>query len=270
MEVIIDDENRPLRVIQITDIHLGKRHGDDLLGMDADESLSDVLDLLNAENQEYDLVVVTGDITAGDHLQAYQRFLESVEKSLRAPFFCLTGNHDSLLLLKQALIPNPWEKIIDIGRWRIIMLDSSVFGEVYGELAIDELNFLRRALQQSAGRYVMVCLHHQPVPVGSAWVDAYVLKNAGDFFALLDQFPAVKTVVWGHVHQEFYLNRNGVELYSTPATCIQFAPQQDSFGVDHKMPGYRWFTLQPDGSLETRVSRVPEKDYGVDYESKGY
>ena len=86
----------------------------------------------------------------------------------------------------------------------------------------------------------------------------------------MDRYNHVKAVVFGHVHQQFEVERNGVQLLSTPSTCIQFLPNQVDFGLDTVMPGYRWFDLFEDGSIKTSVERVSEKDYGVDYESGGY
>jgi Icc protein len=36
------------------------------------------------------------------------------------------------------------------------------------------------------------------------------------------------------------------------------------------MPGYRWLELHDDGKIKTAVSRVPEKNYGIDFSSTGY
>jgi Icc protein len=112
--------------------------------------------------------------------------------------------------------------------------------------------------------------HHQPVRVGSAWIDQYIVRNAEAFWALVDGQPHVKAVVWGHVHQDYRGQRNGVELIATPSTCIQFKPLCDDFTVDTLMPGYRWFDLSEDGSLTTGVERVTGKQYQIDYKSAGY
>ena len=64
--------------------------------------------------------------------------------------------------------------------------------------------------------------------------------------------------------------RNDVRLLSTPSTCIQFEPQSEDFSIDTLAPGYRWLTLNPDGSLDTGISRVEGIEFEIDMSVKGY
>ena len=52
------------------------------------------------------------------------------------------------------------------------------------------------------GLYSLVCLHHQPVPIGCEWLDEQMVADAAEIFAILDRFPGVRGVLWGHVHQQ--------------------------------------------------------------------
>jgi len=36
------------------------------------------------------------------------------------------------------------------------------------------------------------------------------------------------------------------------------------------MPGYRWFHLHDDGSYETGVQRIAQRELGIEYGSNGY
>jgi Icc protein len=108
------------------------------------------------------------------------------------------------------------------------------------------------------------------VPVGSRWIDPIGVRNPEAFFAVLDRFPQVRAVLWGHIHQEYDQLRNGVRLLASPSTCVQFAPGSEEFQVDKEAPGYRWLRLHADGSLETGVSRVTGIAFEVDYSVKGY
>ena len=53
-----------LRLIQVTDCHLGAEPGEQLLGMDTDESLLDVLTLLRSTEAQADMLVASGDIAS--------------------------------------------------------------------------------------------------------------------------------------------------------------------------------------------------------------
>ncbi len=161
--------------------------------------------------------------------------------------------------------------VIKFAKWQIIMLNSSVEYEVPGKFKPEELSFLQSALEQSKDCHVMVCLHHHPVPMGCKWLDTQVVRNAVDFWQVIDQFSHIKAIVWGHVHQESDRMRNSVRLLSAPSTCVQFKPLSSDFAVDEDVsPGYRWFDLYDNGDIETQVSRVEGVKFVVDWTVKGY
>lgn len=256
-------------IVQITDSHLGEQPGDELLSMNADAGLDDVLSLINDQHAEFDLLLATGDIANFPSLPAYQRFVNTVNRSITAPMCWIPGNHDDPQLMQKAL-GEPYHQVISIGPWQLIMLNSRVPRQTYGHLDDSELAFLHDALSKSTDKHTMICLHHQPVPIGSAWMDNYIVDNAQEFWSAIKPFDHVKAVVWGHVHQAFDEQYRGIRLLSTPSTCVQFTPNQDEFGVDRAMPGYRLLSLSESGHIETTVHRVPVKDYGIDFESTGY
>jgi Icc protein len=267
----ITTKNKPVRIIQITDSHLGPETSESLLGLNTDQSLDDVLQLIAREQPVIDQIVCTGDIASAGHDICYNRFVNTLRRYFSAPLAWLAGNHDSAAMMAEVTMPNPPEmRQIVLGNWLVLLLDSAVPGQVYGYLADTELEYLQRALAANPDKHLMIMLHHQPVPVGSAWIDQYILRNADAFFGILDQHPQIKAVVWGHVHQDFLAERKGVKLIATPSTCVQFQPLCDDFTVDTQMPGYRWFELHNDGSFETGISRVTDKQYNIDYKSAGY
>ena len=161
-------------------------------------------------------------------------------------------------------------RLVELGEWLLVLLDSSVPGQVYGQLAASELDFLEHVLESHPDKHIIVSLHHQVVPVGSEWIDQYVVRNSDALFTLVDEYPQVRLIVWGHVHQDFEMQRKGVTLVATPSTCVQFKPQCDDFTVDTQMPGYRWFELNDDGTFATGIARVTDKQYVIDYKSAGY
>jgi len=169
-------------------------------------------------------------------------------------------------------VPNATEFIraIDIENWRILMLDSVIEHNPNGRLGPAELEILKQLLQENTQEHVLVCLHHQPVDVGSAWLDNQKIEDADEFLEIVENEPNVRGVLWGHVHQEFSTMRNGRLFFSTPSTCIQFKANSDDFALDDLFPGYRMIELKPDGRIESEVTRVPIEDYGVDVDCAGY
>ena len=162
------------------------------------------------------------------------------------------------------------QPVVDLGHWRIILLDSSIPGAVPGYLADDQLQLLERALSEAPERHHLVCFHHHPVSIGCRWMEPIGLRNPDALFAVLERHPQVRAVLWGHIHQEFDQQRGGIRLLASPSTCVQFAPGSEEFQVDTTAPGYRWLRLHADGRLETGVSRVTGIHFEVDYSVKGY
>jgi len=260
-----------VRLIQITDCHLGPQQSETLLGLNTDQSLEDVLQLIQEAEPRFDHLVCTGDVASAGNVDCYQRFAQSIRRYFPQPLSWLAGNHDSAeIMASQQDALGIQGRLVTLGEWLLVLLDSSVPGQVYGQLAASELDFLAHVLEMHPDKHTIVSLHHQPVPVGSIWIDQYVVRNADAFFQLIDDHPQVKVITWGHVHQEFQMQRNNVTLVATPSTCVQFKPLCDDFTVDTQMPGYRWFELNSDGSFTTGIARVTNKQYVIDYKSAGY
>jgi Icc protein len=265
--------DKVLRLVQITDCHLGEQSGERLVGMDTDSSLDHVLTLIQKEQVAAHLLLATGDLANHGSAEAYLR-LKSKLASLGLPNAWLAGNHDGRDLMVNTVGSRLLPRTVRAGRWLIVMMDSAVPGQVGGELGEQELGYLAQALSAHADAdYVIACLHHQPIPIGCDWLDEQRLADSDKLLAILSQEPRLRAVLWGHVHQAF----NGhdarlpnVQLLSAPSTCVQFAPNSEGFKLDQIAPGYRWLDLYPDGHLETAVSRLDGIDLAVDYASQGY
>lgn len=261
-----------LRVLQLTDTHLCQSEGGTLLGMDTDRSLQAVIDLARRERPGVDLLLGTGDLSDNGCAEAYAR-LENYFEQFGCPYHWLPGNHDSRPEMEQtATAPDRLCGEIRTPHWQVILLDSQIPGKVGGRLGAQELERLDSALAQAsaAGLVSLVCLHHQPVAMGSDWIDEQMVSDAEAFWQVIDRHSSVKAVLWGHVHQECDRDRNGIRMLASPSTCVQFAPGNASFKADDLPPGYRWLDLHPDGRLETGISRVLDASFDVDLDSGGY
>jgi Icc protein len=261
-----------IRVLQITDSHLCARPGGCLLGMDTDHSLRAVLSQIRRDGHSPHLLLATGDLADDGSPAAYQRLFAYLG-GLSTPQFWLPGNHDdrdAMVALPAAASLMPAE--IRIGRWQIVLLDSQVPGEIGGELGAGQLALLEAALQAAAaeGLHSLICLHHQPVPIGCRWLDEQRVRDGADLFEVLARYPAAKAVLWGHIHQEVDRRQDHLRLLASPSTCIQFAPGSEDFQADDLPPGYRWLHLHADGRLETGVSRVRGVKFEFNLHQRGY
>ena len=59
---------------------------------------------------------------------------------------------------------------VDLGLWRVVLLDSTIPGSAAGRLSAQSLASLESALAAARQRHVLVCLHHHPVPMASRWL----------------------------------------------------------------------------------------------------
>jgi len=261
------------RVIQITDPHLFSDKAMELVGMNCQEGLEDVIELVKEHEEELDCILCTGDIAQDASREAYSRFASHIEE-LGAPHLWIPGNHDIMASMEKALSKKKevLQKSFRFGNWGIIMLNSCVEGHIYGMLSEQELIHLKVELDamQSEDRYILVAIHHNPVPVNAEWLQNHSLQNTEDFFDIIDAYQKIKAIVFGHIHQDFKTSRKKVLMLGAPSTSIQFHPEHDYFSLDKENPGYRWLSLHSDGTVATGVRRVVGKKYKLDVSSKGY
>lgn len=257
------------RLVQFTDPHIGGRADYQLLGLDTGRTLDEVLRAIAREHADTELLVATGDISANSSEAAYHRFLKKMQ-GVRTPWYWLPGNHDNASRMRQ-LAPSRCAEMVALGNWRLLLLDTSVENQIRGGLSEAQLQRLEQLLHECREHPVMVMMHHQPVPVGSDWIDGHMLREGGErFLQLVRAQPNVKALVWGHVHQQFDSQLDHIGLHATPSTSVQFTPGSGPFAVDEEMPGYRWFELHDDGRYTTAVERVTVSEYSVDLQSEGY
>ena len=259
-----------VRVAQITDTHLEECAGGTLLGLDTDASLDHVLGLLGAGDERPDLILATGDLANHGSPAAYERLRRRFD-ALGIPWLWLPGNHDDAGQMRASLGDGaPMTRSVLVGGWHIVLLDSTIPGAVGGRLGRIELQRLDRLLGLQPALPTLVCLHHQPVAIGCAWLDEQMVEDAPELFEILAAHMQARALLWGHVHQEFAQQRGALQLLATPSTCVQFAPQSSGFRVDELPPGMRWLELCADGRLETRVERVQGVALPIDRNSAGY
>jgi Icc protein len=229
-------------------------------------------DAVKTQTFAFDAILATGDISQ-DHSEAsYHRFVEGISK-LKRPCFWLPGNHDYQPGMK-AVLPNQFVRQANhllLGEyWQIISLDSQVSGVPHGQLSEEQLALLDNKLTDYPQRYAMVLLHHNSLPVGSSWLDQHCLRERERFWQIIERHSNVRVVVCGHVHQDSRIQHQGVEVLTTPSTCIQFKPNSNEFALDRTSPGWREIELHANGSIVTHVKRLGNGLYLPDFTSTGY
>ncbi|MEN8177028.1 MAG: 3',5'-cyclic-AMP phosphodiesterase [Pseudomonadota bacterium] len=270
-DAFVDLPQGSLKVLQLTDCHLYADPSQCLLGLNTLNTLDQVISLALEKVGKPDLVLATGDLVHDASDAGYKR-LRSRLARIGAPSYCLPGNHDLPGKMSQLLNQDNVHTAssVQLNGWSLIFLDTTIPGKTGGNLTESQLTMLERELSLHADKHTLICMHHQPVPVGSHWIDSIGLKNTDSFLSLIDRHTQVKGVLCGHIHQNFEGEHGHIRLMGTPSTCIQFIAGRDEFGIDACPPGFRWLGLTPQGEIHSSVSLLSEIPTGLDLASIGY
>lgn len=245
------------RVLQFTDLHLYAEPDQTLFGVPTRRTFEEVLAKSQTRHWPPDIILLTGDLVHDERREGY-RYLRQVIDRCGVPCFCIPGNHDHKGHLASEVDPLAAEpfRAERIGAWDLLLLDSTIDGSDAGRLQPGALAQVEQHLAANQGRPTLISLHHQPVPVGSRWIDTMKVEDGAALLQLTARYPQLRLILWGHVHQSFDRLHGPTRLLATPSTCAQFAPGHEEFALDDQLPGYRWLELHPDGRLDTDIERV--------------
>ncbi len=245
---------RSVKILQLSDCHLSADPEADYRGQNADLNLQELLPRMRALNP--DLILLTGDVSEDATPAAYARAAVML-RTVDAPLLVLPGNHDDPEEMRKHFPRGPWKGPYaeEMGPWLVTMMDSTVRGQISGSFSQHHLEQFDTCLRNSGAEFVLVALHHQPVPVNAPWIDRYALEEPDGFFGSIDRDPRVRCIAWGHVHQDFRSHRNGVVLMGAPSSAANSLPETDRFTFDVSGPACRWLVLGGDGSVETGLLR---------------
>ena len=245
----------PLTIAQVSDPHLFADPEDTLLDWPTHASFVAVLEHVRATDP--DLLLLTGDLTQDAQPATYGTVRDLISP-LGVPCLALPGNHDDPALM-QSLLQGPVDAtttVTSMGGWHLVLLNSHVPGATHGRLSAEALDALDATLRRLDGP-TLLAVHHPPVPVGAAWLDAILLHDPEALEDCLRAHPQVRLLLCGHVHQAHEADFAHARLYTCPSTCIQFKAGSEAFALADRPPGYRTFTLHPNGRHEQTLHRVP-------------
>lgn len=255
----------PITIAQVSDTHLLADSTQSLRGCYTQQSLAQILDQVVA--LEVDYLLLTGDLSDQGEPESYHH-LRNLLEHLTLPIYGLLGNHDSLSNADQVL-GNSYPGIIthhprsfSIANWQLILLNSVLDFSQQGEGYLTEptLEWLETELTHQGDRPTLIALHHHPLPVGIDWLDEIGVTNGVDFMNRIDRFPAVKVVLFGHIHWAFQNDRllaNGIDrqfFYGCPSSGLQVIPP--SAVTADQYPGFRLITLYENGTHTTEIRRL--------------
>ena len=134
------------RVVQLSDTHLMREFGGQLVGIDTDRSLAAVCRLVAAQGP-VDALLLTGDLAGDEAEEAYGRLDEALAP-LGVPSFWLPGNHDAVWSDDHPLRSH-FKRTVQLPHWDILMLNTQHPGVVAGHLADPEIQALEQAVDHA-------------------------------------------------------------------------------------------------------------------------
>jgi 3',5'-cyclic-AMP phosphodiesterase len=240
-----------LRIVQLSDLHLGPRLGDKRW-----TALERLLADLTALTGGFDRLVLTGDIAARGQPAVYTAL-----RTRLAPWFAkvriVPGNHDNGPGLREVFADRMLDGapaanfLEDLEGVRLVGLDSSRPWRVSGTLGRTQLKWLSGVLDGATAS--LVFLHHPPLRVGTWWLDKDRLRDRNAFVEVL-QNHGVLGVFCGHVHQEFEGRAATVPVWTAPSTAYQFKPGSLIPRIEPKVAGFRVIEIA-NGVVSTSIIR---------------
>lgn len=251
------NDKAEIKILQLTDTHLFSDPRGMLLGCVTDSSLKRVIERAQIHGYEADLIIATGDLVQDESRDGYVRLREHLS-TFGAPVYAIPGNHDEPNLMAEVYNEGIMQfcNRIKTGNWQVFFLNTFQAGEVGGVVDPSALAHMRCHLEADPESFALVCMHHHPVPIGSAWLDSIGIADSNSFNEFVASHPQIRIVMWGHIHQEWDEIRGHARYLGTPSTCFQFAPGLERMALDHRMPGARRLTLLHDGTIRTEVLRI--------------
>lgn len=239
---------QPITLLQLSDSHLSEDPQARYRGQHADANLASLREAIKGLSP--DAIVLSGDVSEDASPASYWR-MGGFVRDLAPKIAWIPGNHDEREVMAGVFDELGFEAgpIVRLGGWQIALLDSAWPNRPEGELTGERLS----VLDQLAGdRPALVFVHHQPVAVGSPWIDKYPLVEPDRLWKKLSEKP-VKAVAFGHVHQVYEGERGGIACLSAPSTAANGVREAPKFTPSDQGPSARWFRLWPGGRWESQL-----------------
>lgn len=247
---------RTAKLIQLTDCHLSAGRDTVYKGVNPYRTLARVCDYVRERHGDADALLLTGDLSHDGSVESYRLLNELVART-GLPARALPGNHDDWPALRGTLsLPIVTDRTLRLDGWEILLAHSNVEGQVEGRLSDDELAWLGERLARPAAPAQLLAVHHQPLPVGSPWMDRVGLVNGERLFELAGGDSRLKVIVHGHAHQVSLARRGNIACYGTPSTWRQFTPGSPELRMDFLPPALRVLRLGGNGDCRSWVEFV--------------
>jgi Icc protein len=232
-----------LTFAHITDCHLSKDSDGQYFDVNTAQYLQRVLAYLS--QHKVDGIIFGGDLTQDHSRGSYQLFAQLIESAeLSCPVFWVPGNHDELELLEAMNSTQIQEaKVIHTPKLSLL-LSNSKGPTPAGWCREAHLRELKDKLHELDHCALVFC-HHHPLPI-NGYLDKHILENGTQLLNVLVESNKVAAVFHGHVHNEYQQKFRELDVFSTPATSIQFVKHTNEWLQQDLGPGFRLIHINED------------------------
>ncbi|GGH48449.1 3',5'-cyclic adenosine monophosphate phosphodiesterase CpdA [Comamonas phosphati] len=224
-------------LLQITDLHIREPGRLTYRRIDTAHYLKSTVQSILRLPQKPHALVITGDLTDFGRPEEYAHLHELLSPLNGLPIYLLPGNHDERQGLRTAFpghryLPADSEFLqyaVDVGRLRLIAVDTVTPGKSEGGLCTKRLDWLQAQLAASGERPVVIAMHHPPFRTLIGHMDRIgLLQGAQELEALVRRHPNVERVICGHLHRSIQVSFGGTVAMTSPApahqVCLDLSP----------------------------------------------
>ena len=220
---------------------------------------ADAIAAINA--LDVDCTVIKGDIADTGLPEQFETAARTFA-AFEAPHHPFLGNHDYLERRNGRDVDGygilgapPAPRAVDLGGWRLLLLDTVIPGQHDGAFGPERREWLAEALLESGrqGAPTLLLCHHQPVPPEhrNSYPNSIGLdpEDSLALFDLLAEAPHVAGVLIGHTH------RNRIRRYPRTGKL----PFMEVVNPKDYPGGFGHYRLFEDGSFRQEVRRIPSR-----------
>jgi Icc protein len=214
-------------VVQVSDPHIP---ADGFLfdRVDACARVQASIEMIAAAGCSPDVLILSGDVANSGEAEAYVRLRPVIDAALErfgAKLLVAPGNHDDVALLREHLLGRepergPLDEVVRVGGLRLIGLDSTVPGEVHGELDDAQLAALADELAEPAPDGTLLVVHHPSIWSTTPQSALVALRDPQRLGAVI-RGSDVRLVLSGHTHRVSAGTLAGVPVWISPSTGSQ-------------------------------------------------
>ncbi|CAM4219057.1 metallophosphoesterase [Kerstersia similis] len=246
----------PITFIHLTDLHIGDQGADPGLKSDTASRLAAVVATIQAMQPAPAFVLVSGDLSNRGDAASYRK-LAGLMAPLPMPVLYAAGNHDERAALRAELrlphaesgaqAPCHYDQVV--AGVHVIVLDTSVPGQIGGALDDSQFGWLRQRLDAYPAMPRLLVAHHAPALDEADETGQWETLSLADTRRLRDLLRGhqVAGMFCGHIHYDRVSNWYGTML--AVATGLHHA--KDILCQDHlslvQGAGFAVCTLRPSG-----------------------